>query len=72
VKLAKTESKARAIVDEIKADIQFDGRVYAHVLFIVHELSISRDTLEFTRDVEAVAGVQVVVVTIDCPLPASS
>ena len=62
VKLAKTEIKAKAIVDEINADIQAYGRSYAHVLFIVYDLGTIRDTVEFTRDLESVGGVEVIVV----------
>jgi hypothetical protein len=62
VKLAKTDTKARAIVDEINADIQAYGRAYAHLLFIVYDLGTIRDTLEFARDLESVAGVEVIVV----------
>jgi len=61
VKLAKTDTKAKAIVDEINADIQAYGRSYAHLLFIVYDLGTIRDTLEFTRDLESVAGVEVIV-----------
>lgn len=62
VKLAKTDAKAKAIIDEMNADIQAYGRVYAHVLFLVYDLGTIRDTVEFTRDLEVGAGVQVVVV----------
>jgi hypothetical protein len=62
VKLAKTDTKAKAIVDEINADIQAYGRSYTHLLFIVYDLGTIRDTLEFTRDLESVAGVEVIVV----------
>jgi hypothetical protein len=62
VKLAKTETKSKAIVDEINADIQAYGRSYAHVLFIVYDLGTIRDTVEFTRDLESVGGVDVIVV----------
>ncbi len=62
VKLAKTDTKAKAIVDEINADIQAYGRSYAHLLFIVYDLGTIRDTLEFTRDLESAAGVEVIVV----------
>lgn len=62
VKLAKTGTKTRAIVDEINADIQAYGRTYAHLLFIVYDLGTIRDTLEFTRDLETVGGVEVIVV----------
>jgi hypothetical protein len=62
IKLAKTDSKARAIVDEINADIQAYGRGYSHLLFIVYDLGTIRDVLEFTRDLEAVDGVEAIVV----------
>jgi hypothetical protein len=62
VKLAKTDSKSRAIVDEINADIQAYGRRYSRILFIVYDLGTIRDVLEFTRDLEAVVGVEVIVV----------
>jgi hypothetical protein len=62
VKLAKTDSKAKTIVDEINADIQAYGRAYAYLLFIVYDLGTIRDTLEFTRDLEFIEGVQVIIV----------
>lgn len=62
VKLAKTDSQAKAIVDEINADIQAYGRAYSHLLFIVYDLGTIRDTLEFTRDLESVGGVEAIVV----------
>ena len=62
VKLAKTDAKAKAIVDEINADIQAYGRGYSHLLFIVYDLGTIRDALEFTRDLESVEGVEVIIV----------
>lgn len=62
VKLAKTDSKAKIIVDEINADIQSYGRAYAHILFIVYDLGTIRDTVEFSRDLETVDGVEIIVV----------
>jgi hypothetical protein len=62
VKLAKTDTKAKAIVDEINTDIQAYGRSYAHVLFVVYDLGTIRDTVEFSRDLESVDGVEVIVV----------
>lgn len=62
IKFARTNSKAKAIVDEINADIQAYGRVYSHVLFVVYDLGTIRDVLEFTRDLEAIEGVDVIVV----------
>ncbi len=62
VKLAKTDSKSKAIIDEINADIQAYGRAYPYLLFIVYDLGTIRDTVEFTRDLEARAGVRAIVV----------
>ena len=62
VKLAKTDTKAKEIVDEINADILAYGRSYTHLLFVVYDLGTIRDTLEFTRDLETTNGVEVIVV----------
>jgi hypothetical protein len=62
VKLAKTETKAKAIVDEINADIQAYGRTYERILFAVYDLGTIRDTLEFTRGLEISNGTEVIVV----------
>lgn len=62
VKLAKTGTKARAIVDEINADIQAYGRTYERILFAVYDLGTIRDTLEFTRGLEISNSTEVIVV----------
>ena len=62
IKLAKTDTKAKAIVDEINADIQSYNRAYRQLLFIVYDLGTIRDTLEFVRDLQAGEGVEVIVV----------
>jgi hypothetical protein len=62
VKLAKTQTKAKQIVDEINADIQAYGRAYDRILFVVYDLGTIRDTLEFTTGLEVTAGVEVIVV----------
>jgi hypothetical protein len=62
VKLAKNATKAKALVDEINADIQAYGRSYARTLFIVYDLGTLRDISEFVRDLESAAGVEVIVV----------
>jgi len=62
VKLAKTETKAKVIVDEINADIQAYARTYERILFVVYDLGTIRDTGEFTRGLEVSAGVEVIVV----------
>jgi len=62
VKLAKTETKAKVVVDEINADIQAYGRAYSRLLFIVYDLGTIRDTLEFARGLESAGSVEVIVV----------
>lgn len=62
IKLAKTETKAKAIVDEINADILAYGRKYDRLLFIVYDLGTIRDTLEFTQGLEVTPGTEVIVV----------
>jgi hypothetical protein len=62
VKLAKDVGKARAIVDEINADIVAYGKKYAFILFVVYDLGSIRDEMEFKRDLELTDGVSVIVV----------
>ena len=62
VKLAKTETKSRVIVDEINADIQAYGRAYERILFVVYDLGTIRDVTEFARDLESSPGTEVVVI----------
>lgn len=62
VKLSKSADKLRAIVDEINADIRAYGTQYERQLYIVYDLGTIRDEAEFKRDLEAAAGVSVLVV----------
>lgn len=62
LKLAKTEVKAKAIVDEINADIQAYGRAYERLLFVVYDMGTIRDTDEFTTGLEVTPGSEVIVV----------
>jgi hypothetical protein len=62
IKLAKTEIKSKAIVDEINADIQAYGRAYDRILFVVDDLGTIRDTVEFARDLSSSTGTEVIVV----------
>jgi hypothetical protein len=62
IKLSKTEGKSRVLVDEINADILAYGKSYRQTLFVVYDLGTIRDVLEFTRDLEAVDGVEVIVI----------
>ncbi|HLW69052.1 MAG TPA: hypothetical protein VKS22_00360 [Candidatus Binataceae bacterium] len=62
VKLSKSPDKLRQIVDEINADIRSYSTRYERQLYIVYDLGIIRDELEFKRDLEDAPGVSVVVV----------
>ena len=62
IKLAKTDAKARQIVDEIYANIQSYGKLYSQILFVAYDLGTIRDVVEFTRDLQTTQGVEVIVV----------
>jgi REase_DpnII-MboI len=62
VKLAKTVTKSKEIVDEINADIRAYGKEYASMLFIVYDLGTIRDEVEFKQDLEVTDHVTVIVV----------
>lgn len=62
VKLSKSADKARAIVDEINADIRAYGTLYERQLYIVYDLGTIRDEAEFKCDLENAPGVSVLVV----------
>jgi len=62
VKLAKTVTKSKEIVDEINADIRAYGKEYASMLFIVYDLGTIRDEVEFKQDLEVADHVAVIVV----------
>jgi hypothetical protein len=62
VKFSKDKEKSKAIVDEINADIMAYSRKYSHLLFVVYDLGIIRDEVEFKQDLEMADGVDVIVV----------
>lgn len=62
VKLAKTEQRAKDIVDEINADISAYGLRYSGLLFVVYDLGTIRDEQEFRHGLETAGKVDVIVV----------
>lgn len=63
VKLSKTKTKSKVIVDEINSDIQAYGKKYSAILFIVYDLGSIQDEAAFKRGLETKDGyIQVIVV----------
>ena len=51
VKLLKDGRKSR-IIEEINADITAYNKIYKRQLFVVYDLGVVRDEVEFKRDIE--------------------
>ena len=63
VKLSKTKTKSKEIVDEINADIQAYSKAYATLLFVVYDLGTIQDEAEFKSGIETDdADIQVVII----------
>jgi hypothetical protein len=62
VKLSKTKSKSKEIVDEINADIQAYGKKYSQLLFLIYDIGTIRDEEEFKNDIDNKTSIQVIVV----------
>jgi hypothetical protein len=62
VKLCKSESKEKVIVDEINADIPAYQTKYARVIFVVYDLGFIRDVDQFRSGIESNPNVRVLVV----------
>jgi len=62
VKLSKTSTKSKAIVDEINADIISYSKEYKSVIFLVYDLGSIRDEAEFKSDLEVSDAVSVIVI----------
>lgn len=61
VKLLKERRKS-AMIDEISADITAYKKNYQRQLFIVYDLGIIQNEVEFKRDIEMTEGVKILVV----------
>ncbi|MDG9667166.1 hypothetical protein ONV78_05400 [Hahella sp. CR1] len=62
IKLSKTATKSKAIVDEINADIMSYSKEYKSVIFLVYDLGSIRDEAEFKSDLEVTDAVSVIVI----------
>ena len=62
LKLIKSTSRIREVVDEINADVAAYSKRYRSLLFIVYDLGYIRDEIEFRHDLEVAGNVAVVVV----------
>lgn len=62
VKLSKTTTKSKAIVDEINADIMSYSKEYRAVIFLVYDIGSIRDEVEFKSDLEVNDTVSVIVI----------
>lgn len=61
VKLLR-EGKKSSIIEEISADITAYKKQYERILFVVYDLGVIRDEVEFRHDIEMTDGVKVIVV----------
>lgn len=61
VKLLK-EGRRSKMVEEISADITAYKKQYEQVLFIVYDLGVIQNEVEFKRDIEMVDGVRLIIV----------
>ncbi|TLX72833.1 hypothetical protein E9993_16975 [Labilibacter sediminis] len=62
VKLSKTKTKSKEIVDEINADILAYGKEYSNQLFVVYDLGSIRDEEEFKNDLDNESNIQLIVI----------
>ena len=61
VKLLREGRKSR-VIDEIGADITAYQKMYSRQLYIVYDLGVIQNEIEFKRDIEKVDGVKVIIV----------
>ena len=61
VKLLRENRKSK-IIEEISADITAYKKIYNRQLFVVYDLGVIQNELEFKRDIEMSDGVKVIIV----------
>lgn len=61
-KLLKETSKKSKMIEEINADITAYTKVYNEIIFLVYDIGVIPDVLEFKRDIENSGNVKVIVV----------
>lgn len=62
VKLLNDASKKSKVIEEINADIPAYLKNYESILFVVYDIGIIRDELEFCRDIVSNDGVYIIIV----------
>jgi hypothetical protein len=62
VKLIKEISNRSKVIEEINADITAYKKEYENVLFVVYDIGVIRDELEFRRDIENNDGIKIIIV----------
>ena len=61
-KLCKSDSKEKAIIDEINADIPAYQTKYSRMIFVVYDLGFIRDVDKFKSGIEGNPGVRLLVI----------
>lgn len=61
VKLLKEGRKSK-MIEEISADITAYSKIYQRKLFVVYDLGVIQNEIEFKRDIESSDGVKVIIV----------
>jgi hypothetical protein len=61
VKLLK-EGRKSSIIEEISADITAYKKRYSRLLFVVYDLGVIQNEIEFKSDINIIDGVKVIVV----------
>lgn len=62
VKLLKEKKRKSSIIEQINADITAYKKEYANVIFVLYDLGVIRDIIEFKRDIESIEGVKLLIV----------
>lgn len=62
VKLLKDASRKSKIIEEINADITAYLKEYENILFVIYDIGVIRDEIEFCRDIENNEGVNLVII----------
>lgn len=61
VKLLRPGKKSK-VIEEVSADITAYKKTYEHQLYVIYDLGIIQNEVEFKRDIENVEGVKVIII----------
>ena len=62
VKLLKEKNKKSKIIKEINADITAYSKAYNEIVFIIYDIGVINDIIEFKRDIESSGNIKVIVI----------